>query len=245
MTRISIIKHERSPAPETRLFCFPHIAGGPAMFASWAEALPPEIELCVPLLPGRERSFGRAPFTDIEDLCAALHEAVGPAMDIPSVFFGDCLGALVAFRLAQRLQAAGKTGPRMLIVQGVGAPQTLAETEMGYPPSDAATGELVDYLKRAGDTDSALLDDPDWVEILEPALRGDLAIAESFRHHAAPPLTVPISVVVRDQARATIADFSLWAGLTDSEFTLRVLPPGPREWERTAAAVGRQISRTS
>ncbi|MDR8414083.1 thioesterase domain-containing protein [Nonomuraea sp. 3-1Str] len=212
------------------------------MFGNWAETLPPEIELCVPLLPGRERSFGEAAFTDIEDLCVALREEIGPLLDVPAVFFGDCLGALVAFRLTQLLQAAGEPGPGMLIVQGVGAPQTLAETEMGYPRSDALTGELVEYLKRAGNTNSMLLDDPDWVEILEPAVRGDLAVAESFRHHPAPPLAVPISVLVRDQARSAIADFSLWAALTEAEFTLRVLPPGPGEWERTAAAVGRQIS---
>ncbi|GAA3836868.1 hypothetical protein GCM10022226_68540 [Sphaerisporangium flaviroseum] len=238
---IRIIRHERASAPTTRLFSFPHIGGGPAMFAGWAQVLRSPVELCVPLLPGRERAFDQAPFTDIEEMCAALRDAIAPLMDVPSVFFGDCFGGLVAFHLTHLLQGGGPR-PEKLIVYGLGAPHVTTREEAGYPRSDALVGELREYLKRAGDTDPALLDDPDWMETLEPSIRGDLAVTESFHHQHGPPLSTPIAVIAEPQAKKVIDEFAAWAELTESAFSMRLLPSGPKHWKRLAEAVDREIA---
>lgn len=242
MVDIRIIRHERPSGPGTRLFCFPHIGGGPALFAGWPEVLGPQVELCVPLLPGRERSFDQQPFTDIDELCAALRDVIRPLMDVPSVFFGDCFGGLVAFHLMRRLRDIDGPQPEMLVVYGLGAPHVTTREEAGYPRSDALVGELREYLKRAGDTDPALLDDPDWMETLEPSIRGDLAVTESFRYQNGPPLSTSIAVLAEPQAKRVISEFAAWAKLTDSAFAMRVLPPGPKQWRRIAEAVDREIA---
>jgi pyochelin biosynthetic protein PchC len=209
------------------------------MFARWAEAVGPGTDLCLPLLPGRERSFDQQPFIDMDELCSALHDAVGPLMDVPVAFFGDCFGALVAFRLAQRMEAAGGPGPDVLIAHGLTAPHLPGSGGAGLPRSDALTSELVAYLKREGGTDPALLDDPDWMEILEPSIRGDLAVAESYRHDAA-VLDARISVLVKAQDKTALAGFTAWSGLTRSEFSVRVLQ---RDWPGTAQAAEQEITR--
>ncbi|WP_327088488.1 thioesterase domain-containing protein [Nonomuraea sp. NBC_01738] len=230
MADLRIIRPLSEVPARTRLVCFPHIAGGPAMFASWADALTPGTDLCLPLFPGRERSFDQRPFTDMDELCAALHDAVAPLMDLPVAFFGDCFGALVAFRLAQRMGAAG---PSVVIAHGLAAPRLPAGA--GLPRSDAPTGELVAYLKREGGTDPALLDDPDWMEILEPSVRGDLAVAESYRHDPT-PLDIPITVLMK----AADEDVTAWSGLTGADFALRV---SHRDWPGVARAAEQEIAR--
>src|SRR6516165_218617 len=61
-----------------RLFCLPYAGGGASMFHSWPDLLPPEIEIRVIQLPGREKRFGERPFTRLWPLVQKLGAVLRP-----------------------------------------------------------------------------------------------------------------------------------------------------------------------
>src|SRR5215467_15197573 len=87
-----------------RLFCFPYAGGGASLFRLWSDSLPPEIDMCPVHLPGREGRLKEPPFTSLTPLIQALAQALRPYMDIPFVFFGYSMGALISFELARHCE---------------------------------------------------------------------------------------------------------------------------------------------
>ena len=104
----------RKPNPQARLrlFCFPYAGAGAAMFRTWPDFLPPDVEVCPVQFPGRGTRLAERPFTQLEPLVQELHRALAPLFDKPFAFFGYSLGALVAFELARhhRRQSGNPTG---------------------------------------------------------------------------------------------------------------------------------------
>ncbi|HEX3883789.1 MAG TPA: alpha/beta fold hydrolase [Stellaceae bacterium] len=173
-----------------RLFCFAHAGGGASFFRPWAAALPGHVELCAIQLPGRERRFAESCFDALDPLLDALMPALTPLLDRPFALFGHSLGALVAFEVARRLEAAG-TLPQGLAASAFRAPH--------LPPERALSGlpdaEFVAEIAALGGTPVELLSDPELLETILPALRADFAIAERYRFAAGPKLTVPVAAM--------------------------------------------------
>src|SRR5438552_2333015 len=117
-----VLRPRPDPRARLRLFCFPYAGGGASQFRTWAEGLPPEVELCPVQLPGREGRLRETPFTRIAPLVAALVTALRGYLDTPYAFFGHSLGALVGFELARALRRTGGPGPRGLLVSAYRAP---------------------------------------------------------------------------------------------------------------------------
>src|SRR3954447_1958571 len=114
---------EPSQQARLRLFCFPYAGGAASIFRSWADDLPPEIEVCPIQLPGREGRFREAPFTRLAPLVDALTLALLPHLNVPYALFGHSLGALISFELVRRLQRQNVARPAHLFVSGHNAPQ--------------------------------------------------------------------------------------------------------------------------
>lgn len=212
------------PRPETRLrlLCFPYAGGGTSVFRGWAERLPPSVDVVLVRLPGRERRLNEAPFRDMAPLVAALVDALAPLTNVPYAMFGHSLGGLVAFDCAHALRAAGANEPAHLLVSACRAPQ-LPPTRS--PMHDLPTDAFRARLRDLGGTPSGVLEDPDLMDIFEPVLRADFAVAETYRYRERPPLGCPVTAFAgtRD-ARVTVAEIDPWRAQTSVTFDLRVLP---------------------
>jgi len=93
-------KAQSSPS----LFCFPYAGAGASAFASWADLMPPEVELCAVQLPGRESRLREKPFVRLPPLVRAVRESLRPYLHKPFAFFGHSMGALISFELARELR---------------------------------------------------------------------------------------------------------------------------------------------
>lgn len=116
-----VYRPKPNPNAQLRLFCFPFAGGGVATYRSWCNDLPPEVEVCLIQLPGRENRLDEPPCTDLEELLAALETALLPYLDKPFAFYGHSLGALLSFELAHRLSHRNKP-PTHLFVSACTAP---------------------------------------------------------------------------------------------------------------------------
>ena len=205
-----------------RLICFPYAGGGSMIYRSWAEHLPEEVELCCAQLPGRESRI-REPFFDrVRPLVEASAEAMLPYLDKPFALFGHSMGALISFELTRVLKEKYDKQPMGLFVSARRAPQVPSnETPMHNLPDD----EFLEELARLNGTPQEVLDNPELLEMIQPLLRADFAVCETYQYEPGAALDCPLF------AFGGLKDLEVgreklepWREHTSAYFVLRMLP---------------------
>lgn len=205
-----------------RLFCFPYAGGSAALFRTWAEALPPDIEVCPVQLPGRESRLLEPPFTRLELLVQTLVPVLCPYLSMPFAFFGHSMGALISFELAHQLRRQYGLGPVYLFVSGHRAPQIL---DPDLPIHQLPESEFVEELRRLNGTPKLVLQNAELMQLVLPVLRADFALCETYVYSTEAPLDCPISAFGGLQDSGVSRDqISAWRDQTNSSFTLSMFP---------------------
>ncbi|MGW7825196.1 thioesterase II family protein [Streptomyces puniciscabiei] len=208
-----------------RLVCFPHAGGSATAYRDLARALPADFDVVSVQYPGRQDRYGEAPFTALAPLVEAVAEELADELAADSgrayALFGHSMGALVAFETARLLVQGGLPGPRRLFLSGRGAP--------GLPSSirhdlyDDA--DVLNEIRRLGGTDQSMLDDPEILEMVLPALRADYRAVGTYRWHGGEPLAAPITAMVGDSdPMVTIQAARAWREHTSGDFDFKVFP---------------------
>ena len=218
------VARQSDPAARVRLICLPHAGGGAALDRPWSAEAVPALDVVPVQLPGRERRLRERPFTAMAPLVEALAGALAPVLDRPFALFGHSLGAWVGFELARHLRAVGGPQPMRLFVSGSRAPH-LPDTRPAI--HDLPGSEFVAALGRLGGTPDEVLDHPDLMALLEPVLRADFAIADTYAYRPEEPLPFPISAFSGTaDALAPPPTVAAWAALSQGQFRQRTLPGG-------------------
>jgi medium-chain acyl-[acyl-carrier-protein] hydrolase len=217
---------ERRRSAEATLLCLPHAGAGASIFRGWGGFLPDSVELRGVQLPGREGRFREPLAGDLEALVDDLAEALEPWTARPYALFGHSMGALIAFELARRLEAAGARAPLHVFLAGYGAPHVYrSRTRLHLMPHD----EVVADLRRAKVTPAAVLEDPGLMRALVPILQADLGLCARHDYRAADaiPLDTDISAFGgTEDDEVPPETVAAWADLTTGSFRLRMLPGG-------------------
>jgi medium-chain acyl-[acyl-carrier-protein] hydrolase len=212
----------RSPNARLRLFCFPYAGGGATIFSPWARALPPDVEVVAVQPPGREARITEKPYGDLAELVAAMHPQLLPHFDLPFAFYGHSNGGLMAYELARTLRRTGGPMPRHLFIGGRPAPQLPADEEQIHAlPHD----EFIAALRRFAGTPEEILQHAEIMELIEPVLRADFSLGETYRWIPEPPLDLPISAYGGQRDEEVAPDeVEAWREQTSGEFRFRMFP---------------------
>jgi medium-chain acyl-[acyl-carrier-protein] hydrolase len=175
-----------------RLFCFPFGGGGASFYLKWIEELPCDVELCLVQLPGRERRLKERPFTNMSPLIAELSSIFEVYQELPFVFFGHSLGALIGFELSRQLRRQERTGPEYIFISGRRAPH-LAETET--PVHALPQTEFLEAIRRYNGTPELVFQEPKLLELFLPILRADFSLLETYIYKDEKPLDCPITTL--------------------------------------------------
>lgn len=214
-----------------RVYLFPH-AGGNASTYQWGKHFPEDVEVCAVQLPGRESRFLEAPVTAMDAAVDELAPTILSTVDLPFVFFGHSMGALIAFNVTRRLAAAGAPLPQHLFVSARRAPHLVDYEPIHELPED-------ELLARLGDHRLARLSS-ELREVVLPILRADLRLCETYQYTAARPLPVPITAFGGyEDEMASETGMAAWREHTARAFELRMFPGGHfylRGMERDLAA---------
>lgn len=200
-----------------RLYCFAHAGGDARMFRTWQAELPGYVEVCPVQLPGRGQRLGDRPVDTLE---AALDDVL-PRIDTgdPYALFGHSLGAVLAYEVAHRL---GRS-PVRLFASAHRAPHLpLREPVIHNLPDKPFLARLAE----TGGTPQVVLDSPEFLRALMPALRADFTISETYRYVERPLLDCPIDACggLADPD-VTPAELDGWQHHTKGPFR-RLLFPG-------------------
>jgi surfactin synthase thioesterase subunit len=169
---------EVPPDAKFRLFLFPHAGSGASVYKDWPEVLPPDVAHQCVQLPGRQDRHAEPTFTEMVPLIEALHEALVAQLDErPFAFFGHCLGAQIAYRLAVSLSAAGDRGPVLIGASGW-APEgfLVVSREQARMPEP----ELLEWVRTLGSVPKDIMEDPKALAMVIPAMRADLEVVASY-----------------------------------------------------------------
>lgn len=211
-----------NPAARLRLFCFPYAGGGASIFNTWPRGLPAEVEVVGVQPPGREGRLVEPPIADLHELADALHRELAPHFDRPFALFGHSNGGLMAFELIRRLRRAGGPMPKLLIASGRPAPQLPLDDA---PIHALPRGEFIAALRRFKGTPDEILQNAEIMELLEPLLRADFALGETYRYDPEPPLDLPITAFGghRDD-EVTPGQVEAWREQTAAGFRMQMFP---------------------
>ncbi|MFJ8888253.1 thioesterase II family protein [Streptomyces sp. NPDC102402] len=210
-----------------RLVCFPHAGGAATAYMQLARALSADLDVLSVQYPGRQDRYGEEPFTAlaplVEAVAAELAGELAAEPRRPYALFGHSMGALVAFETARLLARGDGPAPERLFLSGRGAPET-RRSPLGPSFDDA---DVLAEIRRLNGTDQAMLDNPEVMEMVLPALRADYRALGTYSWGGGEPLSVPVTALVGGgDPMVTLPDVRAWRAHTTGTFELRVFDGG-------------------
>lgn len=201
-----------------RLYIFPHAGGSAQYYVSFARAFSSDIKRIAVQYPGRGGIHDLASFTGIPELATQVCATLSPfdPSDGKVAFFGHSMGALLAFEVTRRLEAAG-TPVAALFVSASAAPGRI-----GYENIPESDRGLLSALGEMTGVNPEFLEDEEFAAKILPTLRGLKAVAS---YECPPDATVscPIFAFLGDEDEvATYEKVLPWSERTTSEFSARV-----------------------
>ncbi len=217
---------DTSRIPEgVNLLLLPYAGAGASIYRGWETQMPAGIR-SVPLTPpGRGARYGEPPLLQWDPLIDRLMADIVPILDRPYAIFGQSMGALIGLELAHEIQRHSGSAPIWLGFSSCIAPsRRVPELKWRTAPADDLRAEL----NRLGGTPPPLLQNPELLELLLPAIRADFHLCGSYTRRVRPPLECPLLVLggVDDDISANAANFEAWASETRGPFRLEMLPGG-------------------
>jgi surfactin synthase thioesterase subunit len=164
---------------QIRLLLMPHAGSGAAAYRSWNRLLPAEVGAQALTLPGRQSRRAEPLPVDWDTLLDDLHSAVLDTLDDdrPYAMFGHCTGAMLAYRLAVRLEADGDPAPSLLGISGW-APKGFFRAPAGH--EKLSMDEFGGMFKDLGAFPEELFSDPDMLDLVLPPVVADFRIAVQY-----------------------------------------------------------------
>jgi medium-chain acyl-[acyl-carrier-protein] hydrolase len=218
-------KADKNTEIRRRLFCLPYAGAGAAIFRTWPDLLPADVELCVPGLPGRDAEIGTAPIADMSLLVDRLSEQIVPQLTLPYALFGHSMGAFIAFDLAHEISRRNLRPPSHLCVAAQRGPRlSYPETPIFDLPEERFLSAVI---ARYDSIPKAIMEQAEFMKLLLPTLRADFTLVEDYRYRAERPLGCPIVVFGGlEDRRVDRSQLEAWSLETYARCTVHLLPGG-------------------
>jgi medium-chain acyl-[acyl-carrier-protein] hydrolase len=217
-----VIYPKPNPQSRMRLFCFPYAGSTAAVFRSWPQYLPSEIELCAVQYPGRGSRLAEPLGEDIVEVMNEIYQDLQQFLNKPFAFFGHSMGALVSYEFARRLQREQQAGPFELFVSGCSAPHVRMFDELTY---NLPEPEFLAELRRLQGTPEEVLDNAELMQLMMPIIRADFKASQTYQYVPGPPLECPIRAFggLKDEM-VPREDVEAWSEHTHGSFRAQMLP---------------------
>ena len=213
MERVSV----EQAAP--RLYIFPHAGGTADFYLPFAKAFTGGTRCVAVQYPGKRAGRDLSQYTSIPELadrlCAMLKPGQTPAG--PVAFFGHSMGALLAFEVALRFEAAGNPIAALFVSASAAPGRMRHGAEL-----QGSDRELLSLVSTVTGANPEFLNDEQFAATVLPTLRGLKAVAS----YDCPPeasISAPIHALMADDDELATEDLMApWSQRTSAAFDLTV-----------------------
>ncbi|MFI9630672.1 thioesterase II family protein [Streptomyces sp. NPDC052042] len=218
---VDLVPAER---PGRVAYLFPHAGAGVSAVLALGRALAPDSHPVAIRLPGRESLLDEPPIADLPTLAKRLACAIRThAGGAQIILYGHSSGGILAYETARALEPETAI---LLAVSAQQAPGTAVRTAAGC--WDLPDDEFFAQVVADGYLPAELLDAPDILEMVAPALRADYrATHEHLIRVEWTPVASPILTIrgAEDQT-VTAEDIAAWSALTTRGHTTVLIAAG-------------------
>jgi external thioesterase TEII len=159
--------------------------------------------------PGRGTRIFEDLTSDIDKLVNDLFNQLKPILSKGNyALYGHSLGGLLTYLLAVKIRENKAELPKHIFITGASgpsAPSRLTKKFHLYPQK-----EFIDEIIILGGMPDEILQDNAMLEFLEPILRNDFKVSETYVHQAAEPLNIPFTVITCIDEDLTAEEVLLW-----------------------------------
>ncbi|MEU7178666.1 MULTISPECIES: thioesterase II family protein [Streptomyces] len=219
---VDLVPAER---PKRVAYLFPHAGAGVSAVLALGRALAPDPHPVAIRLPGREALLDEPPVADLPALARQLADAIRTHADgAQIILYGHSSGSVLAYETARALEPRTAV---LLAASAQQAPGTSVSTAAGC--WDRPDDEFFAQVVADGYLPADLLDAPDILEMVAPALRADYRATHEHLTGAAgwTPVASPI-LTIRGTQDHTVAeeDIAAWSALTTRGHTTAQITAG-------------------
>ncbi len=232
-----------SPAEETgphTVFCFPHAGGSALSFGPLAQSIGADFRVVAVQYPGRLERRHEPLVDSISGLVDGVFPELVAAVRSTENFsvFGHSMGSVVAFEACRRLEREIRARPVTLFASGRRAPSSTRPAQMHL----LGDRELCDHLLSFGGTPAALLEDPEFREMILSVTRNDYRAVETYECATDASVGCPIVALAGDRdPDASATDLAKWSTHTSGGFVATSFPGGHFYIGANAPAITRLI----
>ncbi|MFF4407453.1 thioesterase II family protein [Streptomyces sp. NPDC001262] len=225
MSRKWLVDLVPAEQPERMAYLFPHAGAGVSAVLALGRALAPDPHPVAIRLPGREALLDEPPLCDLPCLAQQLAVAIrAHAGGAQIVLYGHSSGSVLAYETARALEPETAV---LLASSAQQAPGTAVRTAAGC--WDRPDDEFFAQVVADGYLPAELLDAPDVLEMVAPALRADYRATHEHLTGAArwTPVASPILTIRGTEDRTvTEEDVAAWSALTTSHHATALIAAG-------------------
>ena len=202
--------------PEIRLFSFPFAGGGASSFRGWAQDLPAAVDLFAVQPPGREDRLYEPTISEMTIAVAVITDEILQYADQPFALEDQR-------HLPRELRDVHGVEPAKIFVSGCRALPALHEGRRDL--HDLPDEDLVIELRRMNGTPEAILQNPDFMRLLLPAIRADYSMLSKYVFEPGRVPSHALTVFGGDNDPAVETRYlEQWADLVDGDLDMVVLP---------------------
>jgi acyl transferase domain-containing protein/surfactin synthase thioesterase subunit/acyl carrier protein len=167
-----------NPSATKRIFCFPPAFGSDLSPEIMAKELPENVEVCSIEIPGRGKQMEEIPWTNIYDIVDALAPILASYLDKPFAFFGHCMGGIIMYELACKLEQKYNVLPSHFFCSGIASPDLYFLPNV-YLLDDQKIIEILQVINYpfADELDKDLTFRRKWMQ----TIRADFEVMNSYR----------------------------------------------------------------
>lgn len=198
------------------LFCLPFAGGNKYSYRAYEKKAPPFIKVLPVEYPGRGSRSAEPLLRSADHLVNDVYNQLKQKFDEkPYAIYGHSMGALAAYLLTVKVVASGHTPPVHLFITGAQGPNALSNEE-----KKTYLLPREEFMKEITDMDGIpdeLLVHKELLDYIEPILRADFTITDTYRYRQTDKLNIPITVITGTEEGLKEEDIVTWKDETTEE----------------------------
>lgn len=205
------------------MVCLPFAGGNKYSYRPYKQVLPSWFNLVAVEYPGRGSRMSEKLLSNMDDVVDDAFTQVKGVIDKSDyILYGHSMGAAVGFELLHRIYANNLRPPIHFFVTGTTGPSCEKRTERNW--HNLSKADFIQKLKDLQGCPSEIFQNSDLLDFVEPIIRSDFKVMETYKYRKRNPLPFPITVITGDKEVMEEKDIKLWQDESVFKVDFRTLP---------------------